>query len=371
MDTGKIVKDDDVGTRSLLGRNLSRRDALGLGGRAFGVAALAGLSMKGFLGNALPFAGPEATVMPSGVVNLQLNWLINVQFGGSFLAEQRGYYKQAGISVNIVPGGPNVNVEPLVVQGKAQVGISPIEALASARTAGADLVAIGATWQVNPNCFISLASNPVKTPKEMIGKKVGVPSDSVEIVQGFLKANGVSPSAVTIVPVQFDPTPLADKEVEVYFGIITSEPIQLQLKGVKTYSMLLADFGEPELTELYITTTSALKDPQKRANLKAFLEGEIRGWQDFVADPTSAVNLAVNVYGKSLHLDAQEQALEAVAQAKITVSPYTATHGLLTMGPADIARSLKTLKLEGLSATDAMFDNSLLEEIYAGKSHLS
>jgi hypothetical protein len=123
-------------------------------------------------------------------------------------------------------------------------------------------VAIGATWQVNPNCFISLASDPVKTPKEMIGKKVGVPSDSVEIVQGFLKANGVSPSAVTIVPVQFDPTPLADKEVEVYFGIITSEPIQLQLKGVKTYSMLLADFGEPELTEIYITTTSALNDPK-------------------------------------------------------------------------------------------------------------
>ncbi|HTX01100.1 MAG TPA: ABC transporter substrate-binding protein, partial [Acidimicrobiales bacterium] len=193
---------------------------------------------------------------------------------------------------------------------------------------------------------------------------------SVQIVQNFLKANGVSPSSITIVPVEFDPTPLADKEVEVYFGIITSEPITLELQGVKTYSMLLADFGEPELTELYIATTSALSDPAKRSAIKAFLVGEIRGWQDYVANPASAVPLAVNVYGKSLHLDAKEQLLEAQAQAKIMVSPYTKAHGLLTMGPAAMAQSLKTLKLEDLAATAALFDTTLLDEVYAGTSHL-
>jgi ABC-type nitrate/sulfonate/bicarbonate transport system substrate-binding protein len=344
---------------------------MALGARTMGMMAMAGAGGTLARSSLLRSRLGSAMTPKYGTVRLQLNWLINVQFGGSFLAESKGYYTQAGVAVDIVPGGPNVNVEPLVVQGKADVGISPIESLASARAAGADLVAIGATWQVNPNCFISLASDPVKTPKGLVGKKVGVPSDSVQIVQNFLKVNGISPSAITIVPVEFDPTPLADKEVEVYFGIITSEPITLQLQGVPTYSMLLADFGEPELTELYITTAGALADTTKRAAIKAFLEGEIRGWQDYVADPGSAVSLAVNVYGKSLHLDPKEQLLEAQAQAKIMVSPYTHAHGLLTMGPSAIAQSLHTLKLEALSATSDMFDSSLLNEIYDGKSSLS
>lgn len=352
-------------------KQLSRRQLLAVGGRTAGLAALAGaattLTRRPLLASALR----PATTLKYGTLKLQLNWLINVQYGGSFLAATKGYYADAGLAVEFHPGGPNVNVEPLVVQGKADVGITDIEALSSARAAGADLVAIAAGWQVNPNCFISLASDPIKTPKGLIGKRLGVPSDSVVIVQNWLQSLGIAPSKYTIVPVQFDPTPLADKEVDAYFGIITSEPITLQLKGVKTYSMLLADYGEPEITELYIVLRSSLQNPTKRAALKAFLEGEIRGWQDFVANPASAVKLAVDDYGKSLDLNYQEQLLEAKAFVGIIESPFTKKHGLLNMGAAQINQSLRTLKLEKLPATTAMFDSSLINAVFNGKSRLS
>ncbi|HTX01818.1 MAG TPA: ABC transporter substrate-binding protein, partial [Acidimicrobiales bacterium] len=128
---------------------ITRRQAMGYGARAMGALALGGAvsrrlvsrgALSGVERGGLDAARPPAAMAKYGSVTLQLNWLINVQFGGSFLAETKGYYADAGVDVTLVPGGPNVNVEPLVVQGKADVGISPIESLASARTAGADLV---------------------------------------------------------------------------------------------------------------------------------------------------------------------------------------------------------------------------------------
>jgi ABC-type nitrate/sulfonate/bicarbonate transport system substrate-binding protein len=369
MEKRQTLGNEQDETRS---ERLTRRQAIALGGRAMGMVAVGGatsaLAHNRLLGTSLrsAMAAPKY-----GTINLQLNWLINVQYGGSFLANSKGYYSKAGVAVDLRPGGPNVSVEPLVVSGKADIGIDDIEAVSGARKAGADLVAIAAGWQENPECMISLASNPIKTPRGLIGKRLGIPADSVVTVGNWLKGQGIEPNQYTTVPVQSDPTPLADHEVDAYYGIVTSEPITLEVMGVKTYCMMCADFGLPELTELYFVQGASLKDSAKRAAITAFMEGEIRGWQDFVANPIPAVNLAVNVYGKALHLNHEEQLLEAKAFVSIIKSPWTNRHGLLTMGPTQITQSLKTLKLEKLPATAAMFDSSLIDAIFAGKSRLS
>ena len=57
-------------------------------------------------------------------VGLQLSWLHSVQFAGSYIAQQNGWWSDAGLQVQLMQGGPNAPVEPPVVAGTALVGIS-------------------------------------------------------------------------------------------------------------------------------------------------------------------------------------------------------------------------------------------------------
>jgi ABC-type nitrate/sulfonate/bicarbonate transport system substrate-binding protein len=190
------------------------------------------------------------------------------------------------------------------------------------------------------------------------------------VMQAFMKANNLDYSSMTVVPIQFDPAPLAAGEVQGYFGFISNEAVTLQLEGHPVHTMLLADFGLASFAECYGVRRASLQDTTERAKIKAFLEGEIRGWQDVVANPQPAVNLTIAKYGKALSLDPKQQLLEAQAQNGLVADADTQAHGLLWMSDTAIDANLKTLALAGTPTTSALFDNSLLAEIYQGQNHL-
>ena len=85
---------------------LSRRRLLGTGAAALGL---------------VPFGLPARAATP---VALQLSWLHSVQFGGSDIAQGKGYWRDLGLEVRLDAGGPNAPVEPPVVSGQALIGIS-------------------------------------------------------------------------------------------------------------------------------------------------------------------------------------------------------------------------------------------------------
>lgn len=295
--------------------------------------------------------------------SLQLLWIENVQFAGSYIAEQYGYYKQAGVDVTLLTGGPNVDVNAVVSAGQAILGINGPTTVAQARSKGADLVIIAAGYQQNPECIVSLAKAPLKVPKDMEGKKVGVPLDSLTDFHAFLRVNGVPSSSVTVVPVQSNPEPLAAGQVDGYFGFITDEPIILDLKGFPTHVMAFQDFGLPELSEVYVATSKSLANKSERETIKALLTGERKGWEKQLSDPNLGAGLAVNQYGKTLGLSLAQQQKEAVAQNKLVESSATKAHGVLWMAEADISKTISTLAKSGVPASRSMFDTSVLEEL--------
>ena len=98
----------------------------------------------------------------------------------------------------------------------------------------------------------------------------------------------------------------------------------------------------------------------------------IRGWEGALANQAATVSMVVNNYGKSLKLNAKQQTLELKALANIIETPSTKAHGLLTMSPSDIETNLKSIRSEGIKVTEAsLFDLSILEEAYGGKTTIS
>jgi ABC-type nitrate/sulfonate/bicarbonate transport system substrate-binding protein len=338
--------------------NRSRRsfcERIGVSLFAAGVAAMS-----------KPAVASDPAPAKLGALAWQLGWLETVEYAGTYVAQNRGYYRAQGVDVTILPGGPNVAVPPLVVAGRALIGNSTISAVAQARASGAALKIVAACWQRNPEVFISLASKPIKTPQELVGKRLGVPSDDLVDANEFLRVNNIRADQVQFVPVQFDPAPLVAGEVDAFFGISTNEPITLAVRGVATHSLALEDFGVPGLYQPYFVREESLADPRARAQLKAFLRGERLGWRDALRDPDLGVGLTLNTYGASLGLDAKQQRLESRATNALVTSPETKTHGLLWMSAAKIRGIIAALGRDGIAVRAAeLFDTTLLAEINA------
>ena len=300
-----------------------------------------------------------------GTLDYRLSWIKNVEFAGAYIADQKGYYKAAGFSkVNLIAGGPSATPQDTdVATGKAFIGISAPDITGNAIVQGAPLKIIGAQYQKNPFAIMSLASKPIKTPQDMIGKKIGVQATNESVWTAFLTANGIDASKIEKVPVEFDPTPLTTGQVDAWFSFVTNEPNLLKVKGVDTFTFLLADFKYPLVSETYMVTDDTLKSQKDK--IKAFLIAEIKGWSDSIKDPALGAKYAAEIYGKDQGLDGAEQTLESKAQNGLLLTADTKANGLFTITPTLIEENIATLKLAKVDITaEQLFDTSIIDEIY-------
>jgi len=339
-------------------RQFLQRTALGAAGLA---VAGSGVST---VWSGLGAAGAGAATPNHGSLTFQLSWVKNVEFAGSYIADTKGYYKKQGFSgVELLSGGPTVQQDAVVQSGKAFACISAPDITGAAILKGAPLKIIGAQYQKNPFAVMSMTKTPIKTAKDMYGKKIGVQVANTSVWNAFIKAAGLDASKIKVVPVQFDPTPLTQGAVDGWFSFITNEPNELRSKGFDVTTFLLADQGYPLVSETYFTTTSTISS--KPDVVAAFLKAEIAGWKDNIADPTLGATLTVNTYGKSLGLTIPEQTLESKSENELILTADTTKNGLFTVTPALIEANLKTLAIGGINLTqDKLFDLSILEGIY-------
>lgn len=306
-----------------------------------------------------------------GKIAVQLSWIKNIEFAGEYFATTKGYYRDAGLEVELLAGGAaGTSAEAALATGKAYVGLSAPTITAPAINQGAPLKIVGTTFQKNPFCILSIDKDPIATPQDMVGKKIGVQTGGNEVIfKALLTANGIDPGDVEIVPVQYDPTVVTTGQVAGFMSYITNEPILLQSKGFSTTTFLLADYQLPLVAETFTVLQKSIDE--EREKLKAFLTAEILGWKDAVASPEESARLAVEEFGKDQGLDLEEQIKEATAQNDLIVSADTEANGLFTMTQTLVDENIEALERAGTPITaDKLFDLSLLEEIYAADPSL-
>ncbi len=350
-------------------RQLLRRGvALGAGFAALGASStlLSACGSSSSDSSGTPSSGTSGSSGAAnyGALAFQLSWIKNCEFAGEYFADSKGFYKQNGFSsVTLAAGGPNVAQDAILASGKAFAAVSTPDISAAAILKGANTKIIGALYQKNPFCVMSLAKKPINDPSGMIGKKIGVQAINQGVFNAFLQANGLKASQMTIVPVQFDPTPLVNETVDGWFSFVTNEPNLLKVKGVDTKTFLLNDYKYPLVSEVYVVRTESLD--KDRAKVKAVLKSAIMGWREAIKDPEGGAKLAVETYGKSLGLVLEEQTLEAKAQNELILTDRTKTDGIMTMNDELIDESINTLGLGGIKITkDKLFDFTLLDEVY-------
>ena len=378
---------DPQSARQIASRMANRRSFLrlaGLGVAGVGLAACSSgtttttsssaAATEGSTAAAASGAAASTAVAPgsNGSISLQLSWIKNIEFGGEYFADSKGYYTQAGFSAVDLVTGPVDSADALVAAGNVTVGISAPDATARfISEQGAPLKVIASTFQKNPFCILSLEQGkPIRTVADLAGKKIGIQAGTnQQIFEGFLKANNVDPASLTQVVVQFEPTPLTEGNVDGFMAFLTNEPFLVKAQGFTPVTLSFADNGLPLTSETYTVLQETIDT--KRDMLKAFLVAEILGWTDAVADPAGAAALAVNTYGKDLGLDLAGQTEQAIAQNELIVSADTKANGLFTLTDALQTQIIGALEEIGITITaEDLFDMSMLNEIYADNPSL-
>lgn len=328
--------------------------------------AVAAVALSACAGGTTETAGGEASASADGFgdITLQLSWIFNEEFAGEYIADSKGYYTDAGFSsVQLVPG-PSGGV-PELLSGTADIALSDsVQVGAAVANESAPLKIIGATFQANPFTVLSLKDGgDIATPEDLKGKKIGVQDSNLTLFNALLAANDIDASEVTIVPVQYDPAPLINGEVDGFVAYLTNEAISVEMAGTATTNLPFADNGLPFVAETVTVTDDTIAN--NREMLKAFLVAEIKGWTDALADPQAGADLAINTYGTDLDLDPAKTLAGSEAQNLLVVSDETEENGIFTISDALQAETIKSLAGAGinLQASD-LFDLSLLAEVY-------
>ena len=151
----------------------SRRDFLRITG--LGAVGLA-LAACGGGGGSTAAPASSAAAAPAagqfGDISVQLSWIKNIEFGGEYFADSKGYYSEAGFNKVDLVTGPVDSADALVLAGNITVGVSAPDATARFITEqGGPLKIIGNTFQKNPFCILSLEEGkPIRTPADLVGK---------------------------------------------------------------------------------------------------------------------------------------------------------------------------------------------------------
>ena len=349
--------------------------------RRIGVAAastaMAALVLTGCAAADEPAAPGEAASY--GEISVQYSWIKNEEFAGEFYAEENGYYDEAGFDKVIGVSGPDTGVAKLL-SGTVQVALSDAASVGAAISEQeAPLKIIGATFQKNPFTILSLADGGnIATPADLIGKKIGVQDSNASVFSAILAANDISPDQVEVVPVDFDPTPLMNGEVDGFMAYLTNEAITVEMEGYEVTNLAYADNGLPYVAEA-ITVTQQYLDENPDL-VKAFLIAEIKGWTDTFTQPTDdTVTKVTEHYNASAaagdltfgELDPAKVKAGLEAQAALISTPETEANGLFTISDELKAQSIASLAAAGWELeVDDLFDTTILDEIYTENPEL-
>ena len=326
---------------------LSRRRLLMTGAAALGAA------QTGWL--------PRAAQAQSAV-SLQLSWLHSTQFAGSYIAQDRGFWQDAGLDVSLVQGGPNAPVEPPVVSGTALVGISAADYTAAAVEQGAPFKILGVAMQKNPFAITSLTENPVNVPKDLEGKRIGMALANTPVLQALCTLNDVDIDAITIVPTQYSPQPLVAGEVDCLLSWETDLPVAMTIQGVDNTTMLMADHGYSVHSQTYIATEDSLAN--RRDEIVALMSGEVRGWEAYREDTEAATDLTLSMFPDA-GLDRETQLLQAERQVPLMFSDLTDANGFGWWTDETVAANIETLALLGRDVSPDLWDRSILEDVHS------
>lgn len=309
-------------------------------------------------------AGHAATSLRSFVIGM--GYIPNVQFAPYYVAQQRGYYRQAGLNVTFNYAF-SPNLLELVGAGKMDAANADGTDVIAATAKGVPIVYVMSEYQRFPVCVFSLASKGIHSWAGLRGKTVGLPGTYGSSYVGLLAAlhaAGLSPRDVRLQSIGYtQAASVAQGKVDAAVGFSANEPVLLARRGYKVTTIQVSDAANLVAPGLIVGKSLIARDP---ALVRAFVQATLHGLADTIADPQAAFAMARRIPGlTTLHgRDVGDQYQVLLRTIAFWHGPATRAHGLGYADPAQWAGSVRMLQaISQVSAPprpDTMYTNTFV-----------
>ncbi|TCJ95414.1 ABC transporter substrate-binding protein [Nocardia alba] len=252
--------------------------------------ALAALAAATLTGCSTTDSGSETTADGLTKVTLQLQWFKQGQFAGYLAAVDQGFYKEQGLSVQILDGGTDIVPQTVLAQGQADYAVAWVPKALASREAGAGITEIAQIFQRSGTKQVSFKADNIAGPAALRGKTVGNwgYGNEFELFAGMTKA-GIDPAKdVKLVQQQFDMNAFLAKDIAAAQAMSYNEYAQLlETKNPATGKLYTADDfttidwndeGVAMLQDALWANTEKLKDSKYQDQTVKFLTASLKGW---------------------------------------------------------------------------------------------
>ena len=261
-------------------------------------------------------------------VTIQLKWVTQAQFAGYYVAQAKGFYKDAGLDVTIKPGGPDIDPSQVLAGGGADGVVDWMPAALSAREKGVPEVNIAQVFQRSGMELTCRKDSGIRTPADFKGKTLGVwfsgneyPFLSWMSKLGYSTTGG--PNGVTVLKQGFNVDPLLQKQAACISTMTYNEYWQLIEAGMTPSQLVVfkyEDEGVATLEDGLYTTESRIADPAARDRLARFVRASMRGWAYAINHQAEAVTI-IMAADTSGALNAAHQTRQMSEIAKLVEGP--------------------------------------------------
>ena len=225
-------------------------------------------------------------------IRLPMGFIPNVQFAPFYVAVDRGYFAKEGIEIEFDYGFETQGVQ-LVAAGELPFAVASGDQVILARTQELPVVYVAEWWQRFPVAIASLAEAGIVSPKDLLGRSVGIPElfgASFIGWQALVSAAHLDASQISLEAIGYSQVPsLSEGRVEAAVVYANNEPVLLDQSGLAANVIDVADYAD--IVANGIVTSESVIDKQPEL-VRRFLRAFLHGLADTLADPSAAFNIS-------------------------------------------------------------------------------
>jgi NitT/TauT family transport system substrate-binding protein len=287
-------------------------------------------------------------------VSFGTNWVAEAEHGGFFQAVADGTYKNYGLDVTIVPGGPNNNNRILLIAGKLDFFMSA-NSLQSfdAVTNNVPLVAVTAMFQKDPQVLLTHPDIKATKLEDLKPLTLLVSKEGITTYFQWLKSEyGFNESKVK--PYTFNPQPFIVDKKSAMQGYVTSEPFAVEkAAGFKPDIFLLADYGFNTYSTLIETRRELVE--KKPDLVQRFVDASIIGWYNYLYGDNAAANAMIKKLNPEMTDELLSYSIDKMKEYGIVDSGDSLKNGIGAMSDERMASFFDKMVRAGVVRSDIDF----------------
>lgn len=278
-----------------------------------------------------------------------LDWRFEGPAAPYVLARQAGYFRDAGLEVEITEGKGSLDAIPKVATGAYPVGLADMEALIKFLDAnpGAPVAAAMVVYDKPATAMVGRKSLGVSAIRDIEGKVLGAPPPDGAWAQFplFARLNGIDMAKVTVEPIGFPvrEAMLAEGKVQAVTGFSFSVYLSLARLGVPEEDISVFPFADNGLdyygSVVIVNTDYAKAHPEE---IRGFLKAVVRGWKGAIADPSAAVEL-LRAHDPALDVALETRRLQMAITGNV-LTDRVRENGFGGIDPVRFGRAIEQMK---------------------------